>query len=157
MRRLKETPGTVTHTVWRIQHFNDPKTTTKGYEGWQWSNQDCFPRVAYSSTCDGWQRTGMHGFLTVEIGLAMLEIVRTTKVVHHIDRNKHADQPAFGDRPLRLVKYTFTETMEIERWCGCHLQNGAVCGSYTSRNIPICDRCGHEDMCHQPNMGFIGQ
>jgi hypothetical protein len=112
MERIEKTPGTISHTIWRIQHYYEPDTASFGYDGWGWSNPDCFPHEAYSASCDGWQKTSINGFLTEEIGLKMLEVVRTKKFQRY-SSGRTVNDTAFPGLELRLVKYSFTETLEL--------------------------------------------
>ena len=93
--------STTTHTIWVVEHqLKDGK--------WIRSNSDCFP--VYSAAHRLWALTGENGFLTREIGIEMLELLRTVKVQHH----EQPDDVDFKDYPLRLVKYTVTKTFEVE-------------------------------------------
>ena len=104
MPRLNDSLGERTVVYWNIQHYNDPATTTKGYEGWRDSNHDCFPKEAYSLSCQCWQKTGHHGFLTEEIGKQALEILRTKEFLQQTGPYERKTKLAFDGKPLRLVK-----------------------------------------------------
>lgn len=91
-------------TYWAIQHYNDPATTGRGYEGWQFNNTDLYPSEIQRGISDCWQEIGISGYLNLDLAKEAIEVLRTKKFNMRTGCYEWKDKLVFDEKPLRIVR-----------------------------------------------------